>query len=268
MDRLIVTRSRLMHDLRQLGLSAGDAVMLHAAVSKIGWVVGGPDVVIRALCDVLTEAGTLMMYASWQDGPYTMQGWSEEKRQAYLAECPPFDPATSRANRAWSILTEYLRTWPGAQRSANPEWSMAAVGAQARWLTADHPMHYGSGPGSPLDKLCRINGKVLLLGCPLSEVTMLHYAENLAALPDKPIVRYHQPILRDGQTVWIDVEELDSNANMGPWERDGDSFTCLMQDYLAAGGGTAGKVGAADAYLFDAAALTWFAVQWLEATFA
>jgi hypothetical protein len=29
-------------------------------------------------------------------------------QQAYIEECPPFNPATSRAYRKWSILTEYL----------------------------------------------------------------------------------------------------------------------------------------------------------------
>src|SRR3990172_1316724 len=127
----IITKSRLIHDLQQIGVRAGDAVMLHVAVSKIGWVVGGPDIVISALLDVLTETGTVMMYVAWEDGPYTMAGWSEEKRDAYYKECPPFNLATSRAYRKWRILTEYLRTWPGACRSANPEWSMAAVGAHA-----------------------------------------------------------------------------------------------------------------------------------------
>jgi aminoglycoside 3-N-acetyltransferase len=40
----------------------------------------------------------------------------------------------------WSILTEFLRTTPGACRSENPEASMAAIGARADWLTADHPL--------------------------------------------------------------------------------------------------------------------------------
>ncbi len=149
----VITRSRLARDLTALGLRPEQVVMLHASVKSIGWVVGGPDAVIQALLDVLTPAGTLMMYVSWADGPYDMEGWPEEKKQAYLAECPPFDPQHSRANREWSILTEFLRTWPGARRSGNPDASFAAIGARAEWLTADHPLNYGYGAGSPLDKL-------------------------------------------------------------------------------------------------------------------
>lgn len=40
-----VTRSKLVGDLCELGLGAGDTVMLHASVRAIGWIVGRPDVV-------------------------------------------------------------------------------------------------------------------------------------------------------------------------------------------------------------------------------
>jgi hypothetical protein len=68
---------------------------------------------------------------------------------------------TSRANRRWSILTEYLRTTPGARRSANPEKSMAAIGARTAWLIEDHPLNHGFGPGSPLEKLRDLRRKAI-----------------------------------------------------------------------------------------------------------
>lgn len=57
-----ITRSRLVEDLKKLGVSSGDVIMLHASVKSVGWIVGGPDRVIQALLDVLGEEGTLMMY--------------------------------------------------------------------------------------------------------------------------------------------------------------------------------------------------------------
>ena len=65
-----ITKSRLISDLKKLGVSPGDIIMLHASVKAIGWVVGGPDVVIQALLDVLGEEGTLMMYVGWEDSPW------------------------------------------------------------------------------------------------------------------------------------------------------------------------------------------------------
>ena len=100
----IITKSRLIKDLKQLGLVPGMVVMLHVSVKAIGWIVGGPDMVIQALLDLLSPKGTLTMLASWEDSPYDLPGWSEEKQKAYLEECPPFDPHRSRAYRKRSIF--------------------------------------------------------------------------------------------------------------------------------------------------------------------
>lgn len=61
MEPPLVTKSCLVADLRGLGVHAGQSVMLHASVKAIGWVVGGPDVVLDALLEVLTPSGTLIM---------------------------------------------------------------------------------------------------------------------------------------------------------------------------------------------------------------
>ena len=268
-DLPIITKSRLTHDLRALGLEPGQVVMLHASVKAAGWVVGGPDVVLDALLEVLTPAGTLAMYIAWEDGTYEMGGWSKEKRQAYLDECPGFDPATARAYRKWSILTEYLRTRAGARRSGNPEWSMAALGARAEWLTKDHHMDHGAGPGSPMERLVEAGGKVLLLGAPLSEVSILHYAEYLARVPDKRVVRYSQPVMRQGKREWVEVEELDSCEGIADWSGPGGHyFEAIVREYLNASRGRQGLVGAAQSYLFDTADLVDFAARWMEREFA
>lgn len=262
----IVTRSKIADDLRALGVGPGQVVMLHASVRALGWVVGGPDVVIRALLDVLTPTGTLMMYVGWEDAPYELVEWPELRQRAYLEECAPFDPATSRAVRKWSILTEYLRTWPGACRSQHPDGSFAAVGAQAEWITSDHPLQYGYGPGSPLAKLCQAGGQVLLVGAPFDTITLLHYAEHLAKVPNKRIVRYKMPVLRDDQRVWVELEEFDTSRGIVDWEGE-DYFSVIAREFLSSGNGRSGTVGAAQSYLFEATALVEFGVKWLERMF-
>jgi aminoglycoside 3-N-acetyltransferase len=267
-DPPLITRSRIVRDLRSLGLEAGQVVMLHASVKAVGWVVGGPDVVLDALLEVLTPAGTLMMYIAWEDGTYEMRGWPEEKRQAYLDECPGFDASTSRAHRKWSVLTEYLRTRPGARRSGNPEWSMAAVGEKAGWLTKDHPMNHGAGPGSPMARLVEAGGKVLLLGAPLTAVSLLHYAEYVARVPNKRSVRYSEPVMQEGRREWVEIEELDSEDGIADWPGPGgDYFTAIMQEFLSSGRGRQGLVGAGESYLLDAAELVDFAARWMEREF-
>lgn len=256
-----ITRSMLVKDLRKLGVLAGDTIMLHASVKAIGWIVGGPDIVIQSLLDVLGKEGTLIMLVSWEDSPYELAEWPQDVQKAYLEECPPFDPATSRAYRKWSILTEYLRTWPGAFRSNHPDASFVAVGVLARWITENHPLQYGLGPGSPLAKLCAVKGKVLLLGAPLNNITLLHYAEHVAKVPNKKTVQYKMPLLRDGKRVWVDIEEFDTNGMLLGMK---EYFEAIPREYLSSGKGGLGKVGAAQSYLFDAPDLVSFAVKWLE----
>ncbi len=261
----LVTQSRLIADLQRLGLAPGQTVMLHASVKRVGWVVGGPEIVLEALLEVLTGAGTLMMLAGWEDDPYHLPEWPEEKQQAYLAECPAFDPARSRADwRTMSILAEYLRTWPGSCRSRHP-FSYVAVGRHAAWLTRDHPLPYGNGPGSPLAKLCALDGLVLQLGAPLHTLTLLHHAEHLANVPDKWIARYRMPMRVDGERVWMDFEEYDTSLGIVDWPDD--YFETIVQAYLDAGHARTGLVGAAESRLFHAPHLRDFGIAWMEEHF-
>jgi aminoglycoside 3-N-acetyltransferase len=193
-----------------------------------------------------------------------VESFSEEDRRAYLDECSPFDPATSRAMRGWSILTETLRTWPGALRSDHPTASVAAVGKHAASLTADHPLAYGYGAGSPFDKLCQLGGKVLLLGSPTNTVTLLHHAEHIAQLPDNRVVVNKTPVLRNGERTWVEFEEFDTTEGIVADESAEGYFGRIMADYLALGRGAQGQIGQADSYLFDAAGLVAFAVRWME----
>ncbi len=143
---------------------------------------------------------------------------------------------------------------------------MAAVGAKAEWLMADHPLDHGFGPGSPLEKLCETGGKVLLLGTPFDSVTLLHYAECLADVSDKRVVRYQMPVIVDGLQRWVDVDEFDTCDGIRDWG-GGDYFDTIVDEYLAAGDGMTGLVGTARSYLFDAQELTAFGVDWVERTF-
>ena len=259
-------RGQIALQVRNLGLEPGDTVMLHASVGAIGWIAGGPSEVLRSVLDTIGPDGTLMMYVGWDGSPYDVLVDAPEVPPAMLQLWPAYDPATSRAVPAWSILAECLRTWPGAKRSEHPDSSFAAVGRHADELTQAHPLNYGMGEGSPLAKLCERKGKVLLLGAPLSSLTLLHHAEHLANVPDKKIVRYKAPILRNGEKVWIDIEEFDTHSCL-PWRGAVDLFETIAQQHIQEGHGAIAHVGAAVSYLFDAQTLTRFATDWIEEHF-
>ncbi|MDP6042167.1 MAG: aminoglycoside 3-N-acetyltransferase [Candidatus Latescibacteria bacterium] len=265
-DPPIITKSKLISDLKSLGLTTSETVMIHVSAKATGWIVGGPDVIIHAILDVLGPSGTLMMYIKSEDPTDDFEYWPEDRRQAYLDECPPFDPQRSRAYRKWSILTEYVRTWPGAHCSNHPEARIAAIGAKAQWITETHPLKYGYGQNSPLAKLCEARGKVLLLGAPLTTLTILHHAEHIAEVPNKRIERFKYPMLISGEKQWIEIEQFDTSEGIVDWQ-DGDYFLKIVEDYLKQERHKTGKAGAADSYLFDAKNLTDFAVSWMEKNF-
>jgi aminoglycoside 3-N-acetyltransferase len=254
--------------------------MVHARVSALGWVVGGTGAVVQALLDAIGPDGTLMAYAGWEDDPYGMDRWPEAWQRAYEAQLPPFDPLTAEAVHANGRLPERIRTWPGAQRSRQPEAGIVALGRQAAWIVADHPLDDAYGAGSPLAKLVEADGQVLALGAPLSTLTLLHHAEATVQVDGKRRVRYRMPLLVNGRTIWREFQDIDTAEGAFPYELvaaeitatpgispELDPFEAIARHALAAGIGTEGRVGGAASALFPARDLHRFAEAWLEERF-
>lgn len=261
--RNYVSPSEIVRDLHALGITQGDLLMLHASVKSIGWVVGGPDTVLKAILETLGPSGTLVMMIGWEDYPYCLSNAPTDKQDIYFRECPAFDPALSRANhREQGILCEYLRTLPNAYRSHHPTHSVASVGFLAKEITKGHPLNYGCGKESPFEKLVQQKGKILNIGAPLCTLTILHYAEHLAVLRDKTVVRYQMPLLVEGRRTWVEIEEYDTSKGIAPWK--GDYFEEIAKAYLSLGRAAEGFVGNAPSYLFDAEDLVAFGKDWME----
>lgn len=257
----------LTQDFEKLGLSSGMSVMLHASVRAVGFVIGGPDVILQALLNALTPDGTLMMYLGCPDG-YDEIGCGTlplELESAFAEHLPAFDPQLTRANREFGALAEFFRSTPGLYGSRNPGARMGAIGAEAQFLTTDHPLDYGYGPNSPLEKLCRLKGELLLLGSDPDQLTLLHYAEHLASLPVKRIVRYRTPLLLNNQRVLRQTEEYDTSKGVIDWPDL--YFASIFADYLDAGGSCRqGNIGDAEAFLVPAQELVDFAVRHIVRT--
>ncbi len=89
-------------------------------------------------------------------------------------------------------------------------------------------------------------------------------ASSRARIPGKRVIRYEVPLASDGGGVdWRLVEEFDT-ANPVVDGLDDDYFTTIVTDFLASNRGSEGMIGSAPSLLADAAAITAFAVDWLE----
>lgn len=257
------TRASLRADLHHLGVQPDDMVMAHAAMSRVGRSLNGPDTLIGALLDAVGPSGTVLAYTDWNA---TYEELLDERGQMpaeWREHVPPFDPAASRAVRDNGVLPEFVRTTPGARRSGNPGASVAAIGADAEWLTADHPLDYGYGEGSPLAKLVGAGGKVLMVGAPLDTMTLLHHAEHLARLPGKRVRQYEVPLATPHGVNWRMVEEFNTAGPIVAGLSE-DYFADIVREFLGSGQGTQGFVGEAPSVLVEAAAICRFAVDWLE----
>lgn len=253
------TRASLADELHQIGLAAGDVVIVHSSLSKLGWTVGGAATVVLALMDVVTSAGTLVLPthsnnntdpAQWQNPPVPESWWP-----IIYENMPAFDPQTT-PTRQMGAIVDCFRSFPGVIRSYHPAMSFAAWGKQAEYVTAHHDLSEDIGDKSPIGRVYELGGKVLLLGVPHSNNTSLHLAEFRSDYPGKKWVTQGGAILKDGQRQWIqyDVVEIDS-----------DDFIAVGTAYENSIGYEPMKVGQAETRLLSQCEMVDFAVQWFKA---
>ncbi len=170
-----VSQEDLRDGLRRLGVRPGDHLVMHTALSSFGRVEGGPPGLIGAVLAVLGPSGTLMV---------PTMTWRSCYLRAPGGRLPegirPYDPATTPCDADMGRVPETLRRRPDARRSPHPLMSVAAVGALAETLTADHPV---ADPLRPYRTLAAHGGRILLLGVDHTRNTTIHSAEFLAGLP-------------------------------------------------------------------------------------
>ncbi|WP_432487229.1 AAC(3) family N-acetyltransferase [Kineococcus sp. SYSU DK018] len=250
------TVASLAGELKALGLEAGSTVLLHSSLRSLGFVAGGTHAVVQAVVDVLGPVGALVVPthtpdntdpAAWQHPPVPQAWWPSIRQHT-----PGFDPART-PSRWMGLIAEAVRTWPGAQRSAHPQVSFAALGARAGEVVATHRLDDALGEDSPLGAVYRLGGKVLLLGCGYDSNTSLHLAEYRQPRP---------PRARTGSSVL----DADGSSRWATWEdvvTDEGDFVRIGADFEAGGGAVIGPVGNAQARLMSQPALVDFATSWM-----
>ena len=250
------TIESLCHDLSGIGLRPGDTVMVHSSLGNVGWTVGGPVAVIRALLDVLGPEGTLVMPA---ESPFVSDpdGWDDERvrpewHETIRAHLPVFDPLSTPTTMG--AIPEAFRTYPGTQRSNHPLVSVCANGRLASEIIAKHSLDFCEGRGTPFEKLYRLDARTLLLGVGFSRCTSLHYAESL--VPARRTTVHRIPLVRDGKRVWVDSPNMAND--------DGLHFPVVGEQFFATGRVRTGPVGNAESMLFATRQLVDFAESYFR----
>ena len=254
------TLSSIHQDLSDLGLRTDMTVMVHSSLGRVGWTVGGPVTVIRALLEALGTAGTLVMPAespyvsdpsTWSD-PRVQPEWYETIRE----NLPVFDPLTTPTTMG--VLAEAFRTFPGTQRSNHPLVSVCANGRHAEEITRHHALEFCEGKGTPFEKLYDLDAYTLLLGVGFNRCSSLHYAEFL--VPNRRTTLSRFPIVQNGERVWVETPDMAHD--------NGVHFPVVGKHFTEAGSVRAGRVGNADALLFSTRNLVDFAKSYFLRTLA
>lgn len=160
----LLSQADIEQALRQVGVQAGDVVMLHADALVLAQLPPMPmtaryQCLFDALDKVLGAQGTLVMPTF----TYSLTS----------GEC--FDPATTPSTVG--ALSDHFRQLPVVRRSADPLFSIAARGALAAELVAaDGEESFGAR--SPFARLAAHNAWLLCLGCSLDRITFTHYVEQ------------------------------------------------------------------------------------------
>jgi aminoglycoside 3-N-acetyltransferase len=141
----------------------------------MGTVVGGPDTVIDGFLDAVGPTGAVAVP--------TLCNWKPDEQHLVF---PRWNPATSPSYVG--LITETFRLRPGAVRSDHPTHSVAAIGARAVELTANHGAG-GARPGpfgekafareSPWERFVLWNAAYCFIGVTFRVCTMVHYVESL-----------------------------------------------------------------------------------------
>jgi aminoglycoside 3-N-acetyltransferase len=253
-----LTADSLTEHLRSCGMAEGQTVIVHLAMSKLGWVIGGAETVILALLAAVGEYGTIMMVtnnsnntdpANWQHPPVPDEWW-----QVIRDHTPAYNPIIT-PTQGMGIVPELFRNWPGAIRSGHPAFSLAALGPQAEFLTSSHSLTEDAGDDSPLGRLYELDGYVLLLGVDHWNNTSLHLAEFRADYPGKRYQPTGSAMVVNGKRQWISYMGL---------EGDPEDFGEVGTAFDKAHNINVYQINDAEVRFFRQRLLVDFATQWME----
>lgn len=164
----IITKEDLIKQFQSIGLKAGDHLLVHSSLSKIGFVEHGPKDVVEALLAVVGSEGNLLM----PNSP------NAEYQLNYIQTLECFDVMNSPSKLG--AISEYFRLLSNSIRSAHPTEPVSCIGPDANYFTQEH---FGEltpyTSKSPFYRISEKGGKILYLG-----VTFDNAGTNLHTLED------------------------------------------------------------------------------------
>ena len=156
----------------RIGLEPGLTVCTHSALSRLGYMDGGPDMLVDTLMERLGDRGCLMM-PSFPTGAAMVR---------YLDSGEVFDARSSPSKVG--IVTEVFRRRAGVERSPHPTNPVCAHGRGATALLVDHDKSLTPfGVETPFGRLAaREDAFILMLDTHVH--SYLHHLQARVAFPN------------------------------------------------------------------------------------
>lgn len=164
----VITKKDLIDQFRKIGIKEGDVLLVHASLSKIGFVENGAADVVNALLETVGLDGHLLMPNSPNDS-FQLE---------YIRSLDVFDVEHSVSKLG--AISEYFRLLPDAVRSAHPTEPVSCIGPDAEYFVGHH---FGNltayDENSTFYRVSERKGKILYLGVTLDNAgTNLHTLED------------------------------------------------------------------------------------------
>lgn len=166
------TPSDLLSALEKCGVKEGSNVFCHSNIGFFGRLSGGETasaacgLILSAFMDLIGESGTLVV-------PTFSYSFGSDKKERI------FDPAVTPS--ACGMFSEYVRLSACAERSCDPMFSVAAVGALAAQFT-DGSCRECFGEDSFWSRFLQAEGMIVNLNCDAGS-TFIHFVERRLAVP-------------------------------------------------------------------------------------
>lgn len=258
MERKLVLKQDIISALQAVGVEEGQSIEVHTSLSSMGYVCGGPQIVIEALLETVGKNGTILMPTqSWKNlDPTCGVHWEEPEAwwQIIRDNWPAYDKNITPTNTMGAVA-EMFRKWPGTLRSDHPARSVAAWGKHAEYLTQNHDLSNIFGEGSPIGKLYELDGYVLLIGVGYDKNTSIHLADVRAEYPGKHFCTEHSAVMENGKRIWKAYDTLFV---------DGEDFVQIGEAFEKAYPVKKAALGNAVIRLMKQRDIVDFAVDWIE----
>ncbi len=159
-----VTKQQVIEALKAVGVQPGDGLLVHSALQFLGRASGGVEMYLKALCEAVGN-GTIAVPTF----------------NFAFARGETYDPQNT-PSVGMGMLSEFVRQQPGAKRTLHPLQSLAIIGEYAQDLAGRDTLS-AFDPGSAFERMLELNFKIMLLGCDIDAISMIHYSEQRCNVP-------------------------------------------------------------------------------------